>query len=100
MNLDMLSIVLGSTVAGAAIGPLVQGVIDWVSGRAKKKREAEQRLADDVVKYKEAHREALEENYHAVTAFYAALRELDKLGAPGEVRDRLEKLAHGRAEGD
>ncbi|MDK8350383.1 hypothetical protein QP786_00180 [Gleimia europaea] len=98
MNLELLSIVLGSTFAGAAIGPLVQGIIDWASGRAKKKREAEQRLADDVEKYKESYREALEENYHAITAFYAALRELDKLGAPCEVRDKLEKLAHGHSE--
>lgn len=98
MSLDLLSIVLGSGFAGAAIGPLIKAVADWWTGRAKEKREAEDRLADDVVKYKEAHRAALEENYHAITAFYAALRELDKLGAPCEVRDILEKLAHGHVE--
>lgn len=98
MGSGWLPALLGTGFAGAAIGPLIKAVADWWTGRAKSKRETEDRLADDVVKYKESYREALEENYHAITAFYAALRELDKLGAPCEVREKLEQLARGHVE--
>ncbi|MDK7143369.1 hypothetical protein QP405_05785 [Gleimia europaea] len=89
MSNDLLSIILGSSVVGAVVPKLLSGLWEWATGRAKRKRNLEREVRD-MLEAEQA------KSFDAISALYAALRELDKRGAPRSVIDRLEARGKGK----
>ena len=78
----MVSAILGSGLV-VAIGPkLFWGVLEWVKGRPRKKREIQKEIADELERERAAH-------FDAITALYDALRELHKAGVDPAIIDEL-----------
>lgn len=78
----MVSAILGSGLV-VAIGPrLFWGVIEWVKGRPRKKREIQKEIAAELERERAAH-------FDAITALYDALRELHKSGVDQAIIDAL-----------
>ncbi len=90
----MVSAILGSGLVVAIVPRLFWGVIEWVKGRPRKKREIQKEIADELEKERAAH-------FDAITTLYDALRELHKAGVDQAVIDNLkdrveeDKTGHG-----
>ncbi len=89
MDRELLSIIFGSSVLTALVPKIVSGLREWLSGRARKKRDMEKEIAEAL----EAERA---KSFDAITAMYEALRELDKRGAPRDLIDRIEARGRGK----
>ncbi len=84
----MVSAILGSGLVVAIVPKLFWGVIEWVKGRPRKKREIQKEIADELGKERAAH-------FDAITALYDALRELHKAGVDQAVIDNLKDRVEG-----
>lgn len=78
----MVSAILGSGLVVATVPKLFWGVIEWVKGRPRKKREIQKEIADELEIERAAH-------FDAITALYDALRELHKAGVDQAIIDAL-----------
>jgi hypothetical protein len=78
----MVSAILGSGLVVAIVPRLFWGVIEWVKGRPRKKREIQKEIAAELERERAAH-------FDAVTALYDALRELHKAGVDPAIIDEL-----------
>jgi hypothetical protein len=88
LNSEIVSAVLGSGLVVAIVPKLFWGVIEWVKGRPRKKREIQKEIADELEKERAAH-------FDAITALYDALRELHKAGVDQTVIDSLKDRVEG-----
>lgn len=84
----MVSAILGSGLVVAIVPRLFWGVIEWVKGRPRKKREIQKEIADELTKERAAH-------FDAITALYDALRELHKAGVDQAIIDELKDRVEG-----
>jgi hypothetical protein len=88
LNSEIVSAVLGSGLVVAIVPKLFWGVIEWVKGRPRKKREIQKEIADELEKERAAH-------FDAITALYDALRELYKAGVDQAIIDALKDRVEG-----
>ena len=78
----MVSAILGSGLVVAIVPKLFWGIVEWVKGRPRKKREIQKEIADELERERAAH-------FDAITALYDALRELHKAGVDQAIIDEL-----------
>ncbi|MDI9588191.1 MAG: hypothetical protein QM234_04455 [Acidobacteriota bacterium] len=78
----MVSAILGSGLVVAIVPRLFWGIVEWVKGRPRKKREIQKEIAEELKKERAAH-------FDAITTLYDALRELHKAGVDQTIIDAL-----------
>lgn len=78
----MVSAILGSGLVVAIVPRLFWGIVEWVKGRPRKKREIQKEIAAELERERAAH-------FDAITALYDALRELHKAGVDQAIIDEL-----------
>lgn len=78
----MVSAILGSGLVVAIVPKLFWGIVEWVKGRPRKKREIQKEIAAELERERAAH-------FDAITALYDALRELHKAGVDQAIIDEL-----------